>query len=130
MFEKPKPGERFVHDPMKGDYIEPDPEFIRKHNPKKYRKPVGDPSKSGLQEVDGVIIHFIGGSSCKIDRMSVDHLVDFIERQSNKRRELGEDGPNLIRIEGGPFFQLKNVTYVEPWEHTEMVIDMEDKNEK
>lgn len=118
MFEKPKPGERFVHDPMKGDYIEPDPEFIRKHNPKKYRK------------VDGVIIHFIGGSSCKIDRMSVDHLVDFIERQSNKRRELGEDGPNLIRIEGGPFFQLKNVTYVEPWEHTEMVIDMEDKNEK
>ena len=86
--------------------------------------------RTGLQEVDGVIIHFIGGSSCKIDRMSVDHLVDFIERQSNKRRELGEDGPNLIRIEGGPFFQLKNVTYVEPWEHTEMVIDMEDKNEK
>ena len=130
MFEKPKPGERFVHDPMKGDYIEPDPEFIRKHNPKQYRKPISDPSKSGLQEVDGIIIHFIGGSSCKIDRMSVDHLVDFIERQSNKRRELGEDGPNLIRIEGGPFFQLKNVTYVEPWEHTEMVIDMEDKNEK
>ena len=51
MFEKPKPGERFVHDPMKGDYIEPDPEFIRKHNPKKYRKPVSDPSKSGLQEI-------------------------------------------------------------------------------
>lgn len=94
------------------------------------RDPVSDPSKSGLQEVDGVIIHFIGGSSCKIDRMSVDHLVNFIERQSNKRRELGEDGPNLIRIEGGPFFQLKNVTYVEPWKHTEMVIDMEDKNEK
>lgn len=110
-----------VSDPSKDALIEPDEDLIRKHNPKKYH---------GLQEVDGVIIHFIGGSSCKIDRMSVDHLVDFIERQSNKRRELGEDGPNLIRIEGGPFFQLKNVTYVEPWEHTEMVIDMEDKNEK
>lgn len=110
-----------VSDPSKDALIEPDEYLIRKHNPKKYH---------GLQEVDGVIIHFIGGSSCKIDRMSVDHLVDFIERQSNKRRELGEDGPNLIRIEGGPFFQLKNVTYVEPWEHTEMVIDMEDKNEK
>ena len=110
-----------VSDPSKDALIEPDEDLIRKHNPKKYH---------GLREVDGVIIHFIGGSSCKIDRMSVDHLVDFIECQSNKRRELGEDGPNLIRIEGGPFFQLKNVTYVEPWEHTEMVIDMEDKNEK
>lgn len=110
-----------VSDPSKDALIEPDEDLIRKHNPKKYH---------GLQEVDGVIIHFIGGSSCKIDRMSVDHLADFIERQSNKRRELGEDGPNLIRIEDGPFFQLKNVTYVEPWKHTEMVIDMEDKNEK
>lgn len=130
MFEKPKPGEQFVHDPMKGDYIEPDPEFIRKHNPKQYRKPISDPSKSGLREVDGIIIHFIGGSSCKIDRMSVDQMVDFIEHQAEISRTVGEDGPNLIKIGGGPFFQLKNVTYVEPWKHTEMVIDMEDKNEK
>lgn len=121
MFKKPKPGEQFVHDPMKGDYIEPDPEFIRKHNLKKYH---------GLQEVDGVIIHFIGGSSCKIDRMSVDKMVAFIEDRTKVARKCGDPDPNLIRIEGGPFFQLKNVTFVEPWKHTEMVIDMEDKNEK
>lgn len=130
MFEKPKPGEQFVHDPMKGDYIEPDPEFIRKHNTKQYRKPISDPSKSGLREVDGIIIHFIGGSSCKIDRMSVDQMTQFIEDRTKVARKCGDPDPNLIRIEGGPFFQLKNVTFVEPWKHTEMVIDMEDKNEK
>ena len=97
MFEKPKPGERFVHDPMKGDYIEPDPEFIRKHNPKKYRKPVSDPSKSGLQEVDGVIIHFIGGSSCKIDRMSVDKMVAFIEDRTKVARKCGDPDPRRRR---------------------------------
>lgn len=85
---------------------------------------------AGLREVDGVIIHFIGGSSCKIDRMSVDQMVAFIEDRTKVARKCGDPDPNLIRIEGGPFFQLKNVTYVEPWEHTEMVIDMEDKNEK
>lgn len=85
---------------------------------------------AGLREVDGVIIHFIGGSSCKIDRMSVDQMVDFIEHQAEISRTVGEDGPNLIKIGGGPFFQLNNVTFVEPWKHTEMVIDMEDKNEK
>lgn len=110
-----------VSDPSKDALIEPDEDLIRKHNPKKYH---------GLQEVDGVIIHFIGGSSCKIDRMSVDQMVDFIEHQAEISRTVGEDGPNLIKIGGGPFFQLKNVTYVEPWKHTEMVIDMEDKNEK
>lgn len=110
-----------VSDPSKDALIEPDEDLIRKHNPKKYH---------GLREVDGVIIHFIGGSSCKIDRMSVDQMVDFIEHQAEISRTVGEDGPNLIKIGGGPFFQLKNVTYVEPWEHTEMVIDMEDKNEK
>lgn len=130
MFGKPKPGERWVHRPGKESCIEPDPEFIRKHNPKQYRKPISDSSKSGLQEVDGVIIHFIGGSSCKIDRMSVDQMVAFIEDRTKVARKCGDPDPNLIRIEGGPFFQLKNVTYVEPWKHTEMVIDMEDKNEK
>lgn len=85
---------------------------------------------AGLQELDGIIIHFIGGSSCKIDRMSVDHMVAFIEDRTKVARKCGDPDPNLIRIEGGPFFQLKNVTYVEPWKHTEMVIDMEDKNEK
>lgn len=85
---------------------------------------------AGLREVDGVIIHFIGGSSCKIDRMSVDQMVDFIEHQAEISRTVGEDGPNLIKIGGGPFFQLKNVTFVEPWKHTEMVTDMEEKNEK
>ena len=85
---------------------------------------------AGLQEVDGVIIHFIGGSSCKIDRMSVDHLVDFIKDRIQVARKYGDHDPNLIKISGGPFFQLKNVTFVEPWKHTEMVIDMEEKNEK
>lgn len=110
-----------VSDPSKDALIEPDEDLIRKHNPKKYH---------GLQEVDGVIIHFIGGSSCKIDRMSVDQMTQFIEDRTKVARKCGDPDPNLIRIEGGPFFQLKNVTYVEPWEHTEMVIDMEDKNEK
>lgn len=110
-----------VSDPSKDALIEPDEDLIRKHNPKKYH---------GLQEVDGVIIHFIGGSSCKIDRMSVDQMVDFIEHQAEISRTVGEDGPNLIKIGGGPFFQLKNVTFVEPWKHTEMVTDMEEKNEK
>lgn len=114
-----------VSDPSKDQRLSR--EAIVKHS---LRDSLRKKHNAGLQEVDGVIIHFIGGSSCKIDRMSVDHLVDFIEQQSNERRELGEDGPNLIRIEGGPFFQLKNVTFVEPWKHTEMVIDMEDKNEK
>lgn len=110
-----------VSDPSKDALIEPDEDLIRKHNPKKYH---------GLQEVDGVIIHFIGGSSCKIDRISVDQMVDFIEHQAEISRTVGEDGPNLIKIGGGPFFQLKNVTFVEPWKHTEMVTDMEEKNEK
>ena len=110
-----------VSDPSKDALIEPDEDLIRKHNPKKYH---------GLQEVDGVIIHFIGGSSCKIDRMSVDQMVDFIEHQAEISRTVGEDGPNLIKIGGGPFFQLKNVTFVEPWKHNEMVTDMEEKNEK
>ena len=43
---------------------------------------------AGLQEVDGVIIHFIGGSSCKIDRMSVDHLVDFIKDRIQVARNM------------------------------------------
>ena len=107
-----------VSDPSKDALIEPDEDLIRKHN------------YHGLQEVDGIIIHFIGGSSCKIDRMSVDHMVAFIEDRTKVARKCGDPDPNLIRIEGGPFFQLKNVTYVEPWKHTEMVIDMEDKNEK
>lgn len=85
---------------------------------------------AGLQEVDGVIIHFIGGSSCKIDRMSVDQMVAFIEDRTQVARKCGDPDPNLIKIGGGPFFQLKNVTFVEPWKHTEMVIDMEEKNEK
>ena len=110
-----------VSDSSKDALIEPDEDLIRKHNPKKYH---------GLQEVNGVIIHFIDGSSCKIDRMSVDHMVAFIEDRTKVARKCGGPDPNLIRIEGGPFFQLKNVTYVEPWKHTEMVIAMEDKNEK
>ena len=52
------------------------------------------------------------------------------EDRTKVARKCGDPDPNLIRIEDGPFFQLKNVTYVEPWKHTEMVIDMEDKNEK
>ena len=76
------------------------------------------------------VFQFIGGSSCKIDRMSVDQMTQFIEDRTKVARKCGDPDPNLIRIEGGPFFQLKNVTFVEPWKHTEMVIDMEDKNEK
>lgn len=83
-----------------------------------------------MQEVDGVIIHFIGGSYCKIDRMSVDQMVAFIEDRTQVARKCGDPDPNLIEVGGGPFFQLKNVTFVEPWKHTEMVIDMEEKNEK
>lgn len=76
-------------------------------------KPVG--GADDFPREHGIVVHFASGNVCRVKDTTIADLADYLENAALKARELDKPEPNWVRAYNGPWFQIKNVDYVEEY---------------